>query len=75
METTKNMQAFTVYLDSFGHLVAWCAECGDTQDLDDAEPDKDTGEFLCTSCLEKLEREARENEAYLHAEYQRMVGF
>lgn len=68
-------QPFTIYLDPKGHLVAPCQECAQTLWIDDLEPDEDTGEFLCTPCKEKLEREAIENERYLHEEYRRMVGF
>jgi len=71
----EQTDSFTVYLDKYNHLVAPCSECCETFSIDDVEPDRDSGEFYCNPCLEKLQYEAEQEERDRQAEYQRSVGF
>lgn len=71
----KKYDSFTVYLDEHNHLVAPCSECAEIHIIDDVEPDRDSGEFFCTPCLEKLQYEGEQELRQMHADYQRAVGF
>lgn len=68
-------QEFTIYLDEKDNLIAPCYECGYYFGIDEIKPDRDTREFFCTSCIEKLEHKAQEEEGSRQVEYRQLVGF
>lgn len=77
MNFANKQTPFTIYLNEQGYLVAPCDECAGVFSVidDEMEFDRDSGGIFCDACFEKLQREAEEDLAYKHAEYQRMVGF